>query len=216
MTHFNFYSGLCGCNKPFCANIKLSENVDVAKGEILYYDPATFTVTPVKGTLEQVAGICAESYMAKENDLCPDHGKGIVSVILSKDALYLAAPIVVEACADDGDGCVETTMTYSDYLGTCGLDGAKLVLCEKAEGSMNTGSVGCEYNITNVDSDSGMTVYHIEHSGRITKGDKYILVLPYGFDSLGLDAEKNLCLAANGSFTVMCSTAGGYVLKLGA
>lgn len=215
MTHFNFYSGLCGCNKPFCANIKLSENVDVAKGEILYYDPATRTVTPVKGTLEQVAGICAESYMAKEDDLCPKYGKGVVSVILSKDALYTVAPLVVEASADDYEGCVETTMTFSEYLGTCGIDGGKLILCEKAEGSLNTGSVGCEYDVTHVDSDTGMTVYHIDYSGTITKGDKFILALPYGFNSLGLDNEKNLCFAPNGSFTVISSNAGGYVLKLG-
>lgn len=216
MTIFNFYAGLCGCTRPFNAKIKLSENVDVAKGEILYYDPATRTVTPEKGTLETTAGVCAKTYKAEKSEFCPEYGKGYVSVIISKDALYTTAPIVIENTSTGSTAVVKTNIEYSDAMANAGLVGAKLVLCEKDDASLNSGSVGCEYEITAVTNDGGKASFAINYSGSMTAGDKYILVPQYGFTMLGLNAEKELCLSASSGFTVVDANDAEYVLSFNA
>ncbi len=212
MTIFNFYGGLCGCDKPFCAKIKLLENVDVAKGELLYYDHSTRSVTPEKGTIESIAGVCANTYKAEKNNLCPEHGEGFVSVILSKDALYATAPIVIENTYTGNTAVVKTSVAYSDAMSDSGLVGAMLMLAEKAENSQNSGSVGCTYEITAVTNENGKVSFTVDYNGNMTAGDKYILIPPYGFTMLGLDTDKNLCLADGGGFTVMDANAVGYVL----
>ncbi len=217
MTHFNYICGLCGCNKPYCAKIKLSENVDVAKGELLYYDTETFTVTPKKGTLTTIAGVCAETYKAEKSDLVPTYGCGYVSVILSEDALYSVEPYIFTTTETDPAVVhIHTNLPASSTKDPTGFIGAKIVLIEKAENSAHTGSLGSEYVIKEMGYDNGFITFATDYDGAVTKGDKYVLVPPYDFKRFILDEKKNLSvnIEGTGDFTVVAANASGYTLML--
>ncbi len=216
MTKFNYLSDICGSDKPFTARIRLIENVDVEKGTIVYYDNNAFAVTPKKGSLDTIAGVCTETYKAAKNDLVPSHGSGEISVIVSKDALYSVSPIIVTNRGTGKDGKLGTDIGASAITESAGLTSSKLVLVHKAEDSENTAALGTEYKITSAEVVDGFVSFKVEGTIIGSKGDRYAFVPCYGFELINRDANGNLVLgfAEKGDFTVMSATEKGYVVKI--
>lgn len=213
---FNYVKDIGGGDMPFVAKIRLSENVDVEKGDILYYNDQTKTVTPNKGNLYLVAGVCAATYKAQKSDLVPYYGCGMVDVIVADGALY-RTPVCFITSDGDYNNTVVTTFDdmeekkFDDYVG------AKLILAEKAENSTNPHLIGTCFEIKDfVGCESKIGLYVGENvSG--SKGDKYIFVPNYGFNQLKVDSTGNLNIYFNdtkGRITVVAADENGYTVRI--
>lgn len=212
---FNYASELSGCDKPFVATIKLNENVDVEKGEIVYFIEENKRATTVKSMSDKVAGVCAKTYKAKADDLVPTYGLGMVEVIVSPNALYRTPACVIE---DSVGGQSKAVVTGEDNISdklTEGYVGSKLILKEKAENSTNPNAVGTVFTITGtnvVNNAIGLTTDKTVYG---CKGDKYIFVPPYGFDLLYTGSKKALGIQfeAEGDVTIVAADETGYTVK---
>lgn len=216
MTKFNYLSDICGSDKAFCARIRLIENVDVEKGDIVYFDETALGVTTKKSDSVVKAGVCAETYKAEASDLVPANGSGMINVIVSADALYRVAPVILAAeFVVNGNG-IKTKLTSSDLSDITGVVGSKLVLVDKASDSQCGASVGSVHTITSVELASGNVVFKTNTGIKGYDGDKYAFVPPYGFELLDIDSKGELVLQfeKKGSFTVMDASDKAYVLKI--
>ena len=214
MTHFNYIGSICGGRKPYTVKIKLCKDVDVSKGEILYFDEAKGGVTPEKSADAAPFGVCAESYRAQKNELVPDYGSGKVKVIVSTCALYRTEPYTVTDSGARDVSCVKTSFVQSDGVAEYFV-GKKLVLICKGEGSSNTGSYGQEYTVTGVSEESGCITLKLDGKVDGGSGDRYAFVPEYGFKNFGLDTNKDICISADGTFKVTEADESGYTLMLG-
>lgn len=216
MTKFNYLSDICGSDKAFCARIKLIGNVDVDKGDLLYFDEESLGVTPKKGSLTSKAGVCAESYKKAASDLVPSDGSGMVNVIVSGDALYRVDPVKITDSGKETDGGICTGIAAEALGNVTGIVNSKLVLLYKAPNSQNTASVGSVHTIVSGAVIDGFVTFETDTAIKGSEGDVYAFVPNYGFELLDLDANGNLVLQFDnkGSFTVMEASEKAYTLRI--
>ena len=217
MTIFNYLSDICGNNKPFTAEIRLLNNTDTDKGELVYFDEAALAATPEKGSRSFAAGVCAETYKASADPLVPAYGCGKISVIVSPGALYGTKAVTFKASANSDDGSITTDIEVAQITESTGVAGSEIVLVKKSETSQSTDLPGAYHKITSVSISGGKVKLTTDCDKAFSEGDTYAFVPTYGFELLGTDSEGNLALQfeEKGAFTVISADKNGYVLKLG-
>ncbi|MBR3995614.1 MAG: hypothetical protein IKI97_10085 [Clostridia bacterium] len=213
---FNYVSELSGCDKPFVARIKLNENVDIEKGEIVYFIEENHRATTVKSMSDSIAGVCAKTYKSNASDLIPSYGLGMIDVIVSPNALYRTPACVIE---DSVGGQSKAVMTGHDNItekDTEGYVGSKLILKEKGENSTNPNAVGTVFNITGTNVVNNIIGLTTDKNVYSCKGDKYIFVPQYGFDLLYLKNANTLDIQfeGDGDFMVVDADETGYTVKI--
>lgn len=213
---FRYTSDFCGCNKPYITKIKLDENVDVEKGDILYFKAENGTVTKEKLSTAVIAGVCAEDYKAESSELVPSYGNGVVSVIVSPGALYRVPAYILCDCVGGERRAVATNIEEAEYKKTEGYIGSKLVLIEKAENSSNPNKIGTVFEVISIVEAGGHSALATDKEVCSCIGDKYIFIPNYGFELFGIDDNGTFSpvFDESGALTVIDADATGYTVML--
>lgn len=182
MKKYEYVTGINGSKKPYILRMKLSENIDVEKGQIIYYGSNKQIITPTPGTTTVIAGICAKTYKAAPSDLCPDYGTGMIDVIVSPDAVYKTDPwIVTDSGSSFGNGIL-TNVEDFEHKWVNSILGSKLVLIEKGEGSTNKLAIGEEVEIKSIEVENNYITFITSKEINGSANDKYVFVPNFGFD----------------------------------
>lgn len=215
---YRYVSELGGGNKPFVAHIKLNENTDVEKGDILYFIKETHRVTPQKGVSALIAGVCARDYKAEPDGFDPSYGCGEVEVIVSPDALYRVPAYVFTDYLGFDKNKVSTScpVVEPELRRMEGTVGMKLVLVEKVHGSSNTNPVGTVFNVTDISGVEGYFSFGTDVPSNSCKGDKYVLIPNYGCERFLIDDDGNLVLnfENTGEIIVIDADITGYTVMI--
>jgi len=210
-----YLSELGGGDKPYIATLTLYENVDVEKGDILYFVEENNSVTNNRDISQQVVGVCAEDYKAEPSEFVPSYGTGKVSVILSQNALYRIPACIFESPYSGGRNVMMNHIS-TEFSIREGFAGSKLVLVEKAENSTNKQKIGTVTTIDSIVGDGGYIGFGIDVDMSGSAGDKYMFIPTYGFGLIVLDenGEIDVQFDRQGDFFVVDADKTGITVML--
>lgn len=205
------YKGeLSGGTHPLVQKISLAENVDVEKGDILFFDPQKGGVTKKFGANLKIAGVAAESYKAHSSDLVPEYGSGKVACIVSPNSVYHTDTFAALSVQTGNDGIL-TSESVTESFCYDGIVGGKLMLAFSNKGEAATQKKG--YLITSAENSDGYLKLNCKGLG-VDAGESYYFIPGYGCRCLNIKTDGKIGFASSiGNITVLSADENGSIIK---
>ncbi len=205
------YKGeLTGGTHPLVLKLSLAENVDVEKGDILFFDLEKGGVTKKFGSNLKIAGVAAESYKAQESPLAPEYGSGKVACIVSESSVYHTDSFASLSVQTGNDGIL-TSESVTENFCYDGIVGGKLMLAYTNKGEAATEKKG--YLITSAENGDGYLKLGCKGLG-VDAGESYYFIPGYGCRGLNVKTDGKIGFASSiGNITVLSADENGSLIK---
>ena len=186
-----FLYGLAGANIPVIREFDVDPAEKFEAGQIVKCSPEGIIAKDAIGTC---LGVAAETHSGKEDILNERANGSKLRVDVTQGGVYaVSAPKLTAS----GKGTSTTFVCVADNIST-NLNGAKLVLVEKGEGSANTDSIGTVRKVSGVTIDSTTATFTLNAGGTANAGDVYMLIPPVGFSGHVSDDKGGfVCIGSN-------------------
>ena len=195
-----FLYSLTGANVPVIKEFDTYNTEKIEKGDVLFLDIGK---KATKSNSGNVLGVSAETHSGKEDILNERSNKDKIRVDITAGGVYSVAPLLLTAVQDGSTGsffCSDENVDYS-------VEGFKLVLVEKAEGSENTDNIGDVRNVSFGSPEEGKINMSISAGGKTCKGDVYAM-----YPAVGTEGYYN----ENGGNFIITNGTGICIVAVGA